>query len=330
MKTALRWLFKGLAAILACLLLAVLAYVIYGRIAWRDLPASTLEARYGGDDLAIATIDGVDIRYRLTGEGPPLVLIHSHFFDMGMWEDWLPTLTPHFQVLRYDLSGHGLTGPDPSGRYSVARDVELLTGLLDHLQWQRAHVVGSSLGGNIAFTLAATAPERVETLVLVNSGGLKRANSRAGREVPGWADWVFPLIPPIALHRFLDWMIVDPDAVTPELERRFVELWRREGNRSAELGRLRQYQTGDPEPLLAAIRAPTLVLWGEDNPQLPVAMAQQFVDALSAAPIAQRRTYPGAGHVLPLERPAASARDTLLFLQTQSHTEPPTPESSAP
>jgi pimeloyl-ACP methyl ester carboxylesterase len=318
MKPALRRALKGGAAIIALALLAALAYVVYGSIAWRDLPVGTLEARYGGEDLAVASIDGVDIRYRLSGSGAPLVLIHSHFFDMGMWDGWLPTLTPHFQVLRYDLSGHGLTGPDPSGRYSVARDVELLTGLLDHLQWQRAHVVGSSLGGNIAFTLAATAPERVQALVLINSGGLKRANSRAGREVPGWADRVFPLIPPIALHRFLDWMIVDADAATPALERRFVELWRREGNRSAELGRLRQYQTGDPGPLLAAIRAPTLVLWGEDNPQLPVALAQQFVDALSAAPVVQRRSYAGAGHVLPLERPAESAADTLDFLLTQA------------
>jgi pimeloyl-ACP methyl ester carboxylesterase len=316
MKTALRWLFKGGAALVVVVLLATIAYVIYGRIAWRDLPVEMLEARYGGDNLAVATIDGVGIRYRLSGTGAPLVLIHSHFFDMSMWDGWLPTLTPHFQVLRYDLSGHGLTGPDPSGRYTVARDVELLTGLLDHLQWERAHVIGSSLGGNIAFTLAASAPERVETLVLINSGGLKRANSRAGREVPRWADWMFPLIPPIALHRFLDWMIVDADAATPAVERRFVDLWRRAGNRSAELGRLRQYQTGDPGPLLAAIRAPTLVLWGEDNPQLPVAMAQEFVDALRAAPVVRRRTYAGAGHVLPLERPAQSAGDALDFLLT--------------
>jgi pimeloyl-ACP methyl ester carboxylesterase len=314
-KTVLRRLLKGIAAIVGLVLLATIAYTVYGRIAWRDLPASMLEARYGGDDLAVATIDGVDIRYRLSGSGPPLVLIHSHFLDMGMWDGWMPALTPHFQVLRYDLSGHGLTGPDPGGRYEVARDVELLTGLLDRLQFERVHLVGSSLGGNIAFTLAATHPQRVERLVLINSGGLERADSRAGSEIPGWADWVFPLIPPAALHRFLDWMIADPDTVTPALQRRFVDLWFREGNRPAELARLRQFRTGNPDALLAAITAPTLLLWGEANPQLPVTMAQQFEAALSAAPSVQRLTYPGAGHVLPLERAEASARDTLRFLQ---------------
>jgi hypothetical protein len=55
MKTALRWLFKGGAALVVVVLLATIAYVIYGRIAWRDLPVEMLEARYGGDNLAVAT-----------------------------------------------------------------------------------------------------------------------------------------------------------------------------------------------------------------------------------------------------------------------------------
>lgn len=314
LRLILRWVLCGLAGLLALVVLLALGYALYAHLAWRDLPVETLEARYGGSDLAMAEIDGVPIRYRVQGEGTPLVLIHSHYLDMGMWDAWTRVLGGRYRLLRYDLAGHGLTGPDPSGVYTVERDVGLLTGLLDHLGIDRAVVVGSSLGGNIAFTFAARHPERVLALDLINSGGLKRQNSRSGREIPGWADHVMPLIPPAALHHFLRWMVAD-DAVLEHRELdRFVDFWRRRGNRLAELQRLRQYDTGNPDPVLAAITVPTLIQWGEDNPQLPVALADVFEQKLTAAPRITRKVYPGAGHVLPLERPEASATDLLQFL----------------
>lgn len=312
MATLLRW---G-GRLLLVLLLLIVGFVAYGRWAWGDLPVTTLEARYAPANLERVTVDGLSMAYTLDGQGPLVVLIHSHFLEMGMWEAWLPVLTPHFRVLRYDLSGHGFTGPDGSGVYRVSRDAELLAGLLDAVApGEPAALVGSSLGGNVAFTLAATRPERVSALVLINSGGLKRDNSRAGGEIPGWVDAVFPLLPPALLRRFLRWMAADRSVITPALEHRFVDFWRREGNRSAELARLRQYETGDPAPLLAAITAPSLILWGEDNPQLPVALSAQFEAALSGAAQVQRQVFGGAGHVLPLERPAQSAGAARDFLQ---------------
>lgn len=311
--STLRWLGKTLLGLAALLVLVIVGYAVYAHIAWGDIPAEQLEARYGGPDLRMATVDGVDMRYRLSGSGPAVVLIHNHFMDMGIWDAWADTLDDRFTVLRYDLSGHGLTGPDPSGVYTVARDVELLTGLLDQLGLADVALVGSSLGGNIAFTFAARQPARTRALVLVNSGGLKRAGSNSERELPGWADAVFPLVPPVAYRKFLHWFIADDSVITSALEQRFVHGFRRAGNRTAELARLRQYDKGAPDALLARVTAPTLVLWGADNPQLPVDMSAEFVARLTRAPVATRRTYPGAGHVLPLERPEA-ASDVARFL----------------
>src|SRR5436189_4754905 len=118
---------------LLVMLLALGGYIIYASQAYRDIPATELEQEYGGSDVQTAEVDGVPIRYRLEGSGPVVVLIHSHYFDMKMWDAWMPVLTPHFTVLRYDLTGHGLTGPDPSGIYTVDRDVVLLHGLLHKL-----------------------------------------------------------------------------------------------------------------------------------------------------------------------------------------------------
>ncbi len=314
----LRGLSKFLLGLLLLLAVSLASYSAYACWAWGDIPASELEQKYGDVHLRTALVDGVAIRYRLhesaQPQAPLVVLIHNHFLDMGMWDAWIPVLTPHFRVLRYDLSGHGLTGPDPSGSYTVERDVALLEGLLAQLQVEAFALVGSSLGGNIAFSLAARTPERTQALVLINSGGLKRQSSRSGREIPAWADHIMPLIPPQALQRFLSWMAADQRAVTTGLKTRFVDMWRRAGNRRAELARLRQFRTGDPGSLLAAITAPALILWGEDNPQLPVALAADFERKLTAAKSVRRQLYPQAGHLLPLERPSASARDTLNFL----------------
>lgn len=310
------FLLKWLLYLLLVLLIALAGYVAYAHWAWRDIPASVLQEKYGADTHT-AVIDGVLIRYQLAGSGPALVLIHSHYMDMSMWDAWLPLLTPHFTVLRYDLTGHGLTGPDTKGEYTVQRDVALLDGLLKQLQIKDVALVGSSLGGNIAFTFAAQQRERVRALVLVNSGGLKRDGSRSGRKIPVWADYVLPLVPPWALHKFLNWMIADDTLVTEAMQTRFVDDWRRAGNRSAELARLRQFETGEPDRLLAAITAPTLILWGESNPQLPVALATQFEKKLTSARRVQHKTYPGAGHLLPLERPTETAADVLAFLQSE-------------
>ncbi len=312
-----RRLWQALLGLLLIPLLLLAGYAAYAQIAWRDLSPEWLEARYGDATLQRIHIDGVDIRYRLQGpaDRPVVVLIHSHFLDMRMWDAWLPVLSQDYRVLRYDLAGHGLTGPDPGGRYTVARDVELLEGLLTALHIEQLALVGSSLGGNIAFSFSARHPERTRALVLINSGGLKRKTHRNGSQIPGWADALMPLLPPLALHRFLQWMAADPAAVDAPLKTRFVHMWRRSGNRQAELARLRQFATGEPDALLAAVSAPSLILWGADNPQLPVELSLAFADKLRAASTVERKVYPGAGHLLPLERPQASAQDSLNFLR---------------
>lgn len=315
MKTLRRWTGRVLLAALA----GLLVYAAVAAIAWRDIPAAELEARYGAGS-QVAMVEGAPLRYRLEGPAhrPVLVLIHSHYFDMGVWDAWVPLLTRKYRVLRYDIAGHGLTGPDPSGDYTVAHDVKQLAGLLDALGLRDVALVGSSIGGNIAFTFAAEHPERVWGLVLSNSGGLKRSSRQDGSRIPAWCKPLMYLIPPAALDRFVDWMVADDSVDTTAIKSRFAAMWRREGNRAAEFERLRQFRAGQPLELLAGVTAPVLIQWGEANPQLPVENATQFRAALSASRAVEIVIYPGAGHLLPLERPAESAADILRFFQANT------------
>jgi pimeloyl-ACP methyl ester carboxylesterase len=295
---------------------ALALWVLWSLVAYRDIPVAVLEERYGAPSLSIAQVDGVPLRYRVEGQGPALLLIHSHYFTMRIWDDWIDTLAPHFTVIRFDMTSHGFTGPEPNGNYSMERDLLLINGLLEKLDVDRFSVVGSSLGGNMAFHLAARQPQRIEKLVLINSGGLPREGARGtGGTIPAWVDYVSYLVPTTVFKSFLQWVISDDTLVTNSMAAEFHDMLRREGNRFAEFDRLRGFDVGEPLPLLASITAPTLIMWGKDNPQLPLQQAERFEQLLTAAESVQRRDYPGVGHVLPIEIPAQGSADLLQFLQ---------------
>ena len=305
-----------LRTIVALVLLTALG-IVYLWWSNRDLPLATLEAEYGGNGLAWHQVDGVDIAYRVEGEGPPLVLLHSHFYTMRQWQDWVDTLASDFTLIRFDLTSHGLTGPDPSQDYSHERGAELLEGLLDHLGIERAALAGSSTGGALAYRFAAENPARVGALILINAPGMPRTSNKymeAG--MPGWMGYVFYLLPERLFKPFLEAAVVDNTLITDERVREFHRMYRREGNRWAEFLRMSEWSPHDIRPLLEKITAPVLLLWGEDNPQLPVEHVEQYREQLFNAARVDAITYPGIGHVIPIEAPVRSAEDTRAFLRS--------------
>lgn len=316
----LRSLIRGLALVLAGLVVLAAVYAMWSAWAYRDLPLDDLLARYGDGNVHSVELDGQLLYYRLdgppVGSAPLVLLVHSHYFDSRMFDSWTEVLRREFTVVRFDMTSHGLTGPDVTNDYSMARSLWLMDGLLSHLGVSDLAIVGSSLGGNMAFHWAAQNPERVSHLVLANSGGLKREqNSR--RSAAGIAPWfyrVFYFVPEVAYRTFLQWMIVDDARVDDELVTRFHAMFRREGNRQAEMERMRTFDVGHPDPVLASVTAPTLLLWGEDNPQLPLALVGDFEQRLSATERVEHIAYPGVGHVLPLESPRRAAEDIRRFL----------------
>jgi pimeloyl-ACP methyl ester carboxylesterase len=78
---------------------------------------------------------------------------------------------------------------------------------------------------------------------------------------------------------------------------------------------MRAWERGDISADLARITAPTLIMWGEKNPQLPVEHVDQYTEKLINAPNVDQRIYPGVGHVIPVEIPRLSAEDVRAFLQ---------------
>ncbi|MFD6228857.1 alpha/beta fold hydrolase [Streptomyces sp. NPDC060232] len=103
------------------------------------------------------------LSYVVTGDGPPVVLVHAGIADHRMWDAVVPALAERYTVIRYDLRGFGQSAP-PSGPFTEAGD---LRRLLDHLGHERVRLVGASWGGRVAVDFTLTHPDRVHSLALL-------------------------------------------------------------------------------------------------------------------------------------------------------------------
>ncbi len=296
--------------------LAVLGVVGLGIALWayRDIPAAELEARYAGPTSRFINIDGVRMHYRDEGTGPVVVLFHANFSNLIDWDPWVEALKDQYRVVRVDMTSHGLTGPDPTGDYTLPRTLELTERLLDALGIEKATLGGTSLGGTVAIHYTARHPERVERLILLSPGSLEGKEKMARGTVPK-AGYVLKYIMPRALPEFmLRSGFGDPSQLPEALVDRWYDLWMREGQREAQLDRLSQYVAGDIEGLIRSIRVPVLLLWGEANSTAVFAQSVEFRELLHDTPSLTFISYPGVGHMAVEEAGPRIGKDVRAWL----------------
>jgi pimeloyl-ACP methyl ester carboxylesterase len=162
---------------------AVVLLLLLGALVYRDIPTAELEAKYATPASKYLEVDGVRVHYRDEGTGPAVMLIHAHFASLLMWEPWAEALRDRYRVVRFDMTSHGLTGPDPSGDYSLTRTVALFEQFADRLGLERFALVGTSLGGTVAMHYTSRHPGRVDRLILISPGALN-ARTRGQSKPP--------------------------------------------------------------------------------------------------------------------------------------------------
>jgi pimeloyl-ACP methyl ester carboxylesterase len=283
---------------------------------YRDVPAAEVEARWGGPPSKFVVIDGVRLHYRDEGQGPVVVLLHANYASLFMWDPWVRALEDRYRVIRIDLPAHGLTGPDPRGDYTLERMQRIFEGFVAERGLARFTVAGTSLGGTIAMRYAALHPERIERLVLLSPGSLEpRVRGRTTpAAVPRVAD-LLGYVTPVAFTRFLlanDFG--DPSRLDEATVAEWHAMWMRAGNRLAMLQLLRQYVSGGVEDKIRAVSVPVLLIWGEKNRRVPLALAYEFRDLLVRSPDVRLEVLPGVGHMAVQEAPTQTARVMREYL----------------
>jgi 3-oxoadipate enol-lactonase len=257
----------------------------------------------------------VGLYAEVAGEGPELVLLHEGVCDSRMWDPQWEAFTRSHRVLRFDFRGYGRTPLSP-GSYSAAKDV---IELLDEHGFERAALVGVSLGGRVALELALAQPERVSALVLVGSG------------LPGhdWSDemkatWEeeeaafnagdLDRAVEVTLRTWVDGPRRKPEDVDPAVRAKVAEMQKRALELYAEVGDDAEEEllVADVADRLGEIRARTLVAVGaEDVPDI-LAIADKLA---SEIPGARRATIEDTAHVPSLERPDEFERLVLGFVE---------------
>lgn len=299
------------------LLAAIGAVVLLSFWLWTpDKSRSELEARYlaaPGDLLQVGPWR-LHVRDNGAKDAPVVVMLHGFGASLHTWEVWAQALSATHRVIRLDLPGHGLSEPDPANDYTDARSLQAVLALLDQLGVARASFVGHSIGGRIAWTLAAKHPERTERLVLVAPDGFASPGFEYGKaaEVPAVLGAMRYVMPKVVLRMNLVPAYADPSFLTDELTTRYHDLMLAPGARDAMFKRLQQTVLTDPVPLLATIAAPTLLLWGEADAMIPVANAQDYLGAVKGSRLV---SLPGVGHLPQEEAAQASLRAVVDFLR---------------
>lgn len=232
------------------------------------------------------THDGAHLGVRRTGTGPPVVLVHGLSGSTRWWRFNVPALKQTNTVYSLDLSGYGLSRGRPSR--SVREAARLIVAWLDAQDLRDVALVGHSMGGQISLHVAAQRPERVRNLVLVCASGLLQANAaRTALHLPR-AAW-------IGERRFIGRIVLDGLRAGP------VNLWRN----ATDLLR------DSVQDILPFIHARTLIIWGERDILVPLALGQLLHEAL---PGSRFEVIPRAGHVAMVDRPAVFNTILLDFL----------------
>ena len=301
---------------LVVLKVAIACLVAGGLWLWTpDKPLAALESTYRVAPTDYREVAGVRLHVRDSGprDAPAIILLHGFGSSLQTWEPWAERLSHDYRVVRYDLPGFGLTGPDPTGDYSDRRGLDVLAALMDQLGIARATVVGNSLGGKLAWNFAVAHPDRVDRLVLVSPDGF--ASPGFEYDKPPSVPLMLKLLPytlPRALLRMsLAPAYGDPRKLTEAAVTRYRDMMLAPGVRGAIVARMGQVLLRPPEPLLRRIEAPTLLLWGERDGMIPFRNAADYLRALPHATLV---ALPELGHVPFEEAPAESLRPVLDFL----------------
>lgn len=308
---------KKILILIALLLLAAGSYVGEESF-FTDVVVDEMTARYADATSAFVEVDGMQVHYRDTGHGdlPPLVLLHGNSSSLHTWDAWAKHFERTRRVVRLDLPGMGLTGPDPDKRYGFGALTGFLARFCDKLGLERIDLAGNSHGGRLAWAFAVKKPERVRKLVLIDSAGYPldfRASLLA--ELRGM--WPISVLARYFTPRFIVKYVVgltygDQTKVTEELVDHYMGLQLRAGNRAA-FGEMMDIYKVDEIKDIRSIRTPTLILWGDKDNVIPVSDGKRFRDDIQDSKLI---VYEGVGHMPMEEVPERSAADTQAFLDS--------------
>jgi 2-succinyl-6-hydroxy-2,4-cyclohexadiene-1-carboxylate synthase len=263
-------------------------------------------------------INGLTINAQRTGVGPPVVLLHGFTGSSTTWNPLAETLAPHFEVIVFDIFGHGRSSsPNVVTHYRMRQCVNDIVAALRELGHQRATWLGYSMGARTALQVAVHHPDAVDGLALEGvTPGLADPEERAARVAAD--EELADRIERDGLEAFVDfWQSISLWDTQTGLSPETVAALRQQRMGNTEVGlanSLRGMGTGAQEPLhdrLHEVNVPALLLTGALDQKF-TAIAREMAAEM---PRAELCSVAGAGHAVHLEDPTAFQAAVADFLR---------------
>ena len=256
------------------------------------------------------TVNGVNLYYQFHGpeDGELLILNNGVFMNTASWAYQLPDLSRRYRVLAYDMRGQGQSD-HPESEYSLDLHGDDLVALMDALNLDRAHMVGTSYGGELNLVMGLHHPERCQTLTIIasvpHSDPMLVAIIERWRLAAQLGDGLrfFRLI---YADTYSEGFLVNRPDLIPLAEQRYATL-----DLPAAVRLIESFQRFDVAADLGQIQVPTCIASAELDILKPRRYGELMHQAIASS---EFHLIPGAGHVAVLERPAEVNTIILGFL----------------
>ncbi len=277
-----------------------------------DIPVEALKVKYANEHSKFIAMDGMQVHYRDEGTGFPLLLLHGAPSSLHTFDRLAADLSQQYRVIRLDLPGYGLTGPNLSGDYSPEWYLRFLEDFLTALHVDACFVAGNSFGGRLAIELAHTG--RATKLVLISSSGYPTSEEGLPAVRMARSPLFRPLVRWVTPRFFIKMnlkQVFGPDFGVPrETVDRYYELLLRSGNRDTFIA-MSNREPEDISARIKSLRIPVLILWGGTDSIIPPSFADRFHRDITDS---QLIVYPGIGHLPQEVIPERVAADMRAFL----------------
>lgn len=250
----------------------------------------------------VVNIDGLKINFNVFGKGRSLILLHGWGCDSKIWESTMLYLSSFAKVVSLDLPGFGKSG-FPKKPWPLSNYARILKKIIKELRLEKPIILGHSFGGQIAIKFAVCCPKLVDKLILVDSAGIKPKK--------GISWWLLFLTAKIGK---LPFQVPPFSFLFQNFRRIFYKSIKRTDY--LEAGKLKEtfllVIKEDITPLLSKISAPTLIIWGEEDKEVPLKSAQTL---LSKIPHSKLHTFENCGHFPFLEKPKEFTKTVEKFVK---------------
>jgi pimeloyl-ACP methyl ester carboxylesterase len=265
-------------------------------------------------------VNGNTIFYVVKGEGKPLILIHGYGAAIWLWEKQIDLLSQRYRVYALDLIGHGFSDR-PRIAYTPETYIHSFTDFMDAIGVEKATLIGNSMGGGLAWSVAGLFPERIDKLILIDCippDVLSQVRNDSFKALVAVERYPFLLYLVYAnrnrdsIRWILQECVTDKNLITPEIVDRQYQFSRIKGTTWSLYSTFRNAKDAMKlKECLPRIDRPTLLIWGEEDILFPPSVGEGLQRAIAGSTL---QVIEKSGHIPMWETPDKVNPSILAFL----------------